>query len=142
MFFGETIEETRSFFFSAWQKYKTHQTLSPFERQLADVIMQHPEYHTLLEASGSQQKHYFPELGETNPFLHLGFHLAIRDQISLNRPDGITVIYQKLLQQHADPLVVEHLLMDALAECLWQAQRQKTAPNEQDYIMACEKLTF
>jgi hypothetical protein len=70
----------------------------------------------------------------------MGFHLAIRDQVATDRPPGIKNIYQRLIKKDKDALMVEHLLMDHLAECLWQAQRSRSMPDEASYIRACRGL--
>ncbi len=70
----------------------------------------------------------------------MGLHLAIRDQVNTNRPAGIGQIYQKLMQKYADHLIVEHLMMDFLAECLWQAQRDSSTPDEKKYLTDLEHL--
>ncbi len=141
MFYSNDIQDTRQLFFSSWQKYQKKQPLLPLEKQIVDVIKMHPEFHALLEkAMLHPEMTYFPELGQTNPFLHMGFHLAIQDQIATNRPLGITAIYQTLITQYKDASTVEHLLMQHLAECLWQAQRTQQAPDEISYIEACRQL--
>ncbi len=141
MFYGESVQDTRPLFYSSWQKYRQNQPLLPLERQIVDVIILHPEYHALLETPRPHHDEaYFPELGQTNPFLHMGFHLAVRDQVATDRPLGIRPIYQQLLNQYADLAVVEHLLMEHLAECLWQAQRSHSMPDEARYLNACNQL--
>ena len=117
------------------------QVLLPLEQQIVEVIIAHPEYHPMLEAAvGHQDQAYFPEMGQSNPFLHMGLHLAVREQISTDRPAGIGHIYQKLLKKYADHLNVEHLMIEHLAECLWQAQRDNNQPNEQAYLHALKRL--
>lgn len=141
MFYGETVQDTRQLFFSSWRKYRQNEVLYPLEQQIVDVILMHPEYHHILESSnGPKDQAYFPELGQTNPFMHMGFHLAIRDQIAMDRPAGITAIYQQLITKYADVATVEHLLMEHLAECLWQAQRTQSMPDEEKYLQACQQL--
>ncbi|HHF7379523.1 TPA: DUF1841 family protein, partial [Legionella feeleii] len=141
MFYGDNVQDTRQLFFSSWQKYLQKQPLLPLEQQIVDVILVHPEYHRLLEtASPHDSQPYFPELGQTNPFLHMGLHIAIREQISTDRPGGIDSLYRQLLQKYSDRLVVEHLMMDCLAESLWRAQRSQTFPNEKDYLDALNRL--
>ena len=141
MFYGDTVQDTRQLFFLSWQKYRQHQALMPLEQQIVDVIILHPEYHALLEAKAlPQDQAYFPELGQTNPFLHMGLHLAIRDQIATDRPAGIASVYTQLIHKHKDALMVEHLLIDHLAECLWQAQRSQCQPDEAAYLQACRQL--
>ncbi len=141
MFYGNTQQDTRRLFFTSWEKYRNNAALTPLEQQLVDVICLHPEYHALLESSSTMHQSYFPELGQTNPFLHMGLHLAIRDQVTTDRPAGIAQIYQQLLKKYHDTATVEHLMMDHLAECLWQAQRDQCAPNEIAYLSACQKLS-
>ena len=139
MFYGNTIQDTRQLFFVSWKKYKQKKVLLPLEQQLIDVILLHPEYHALLDA-GDVQSNYFSELGQSNPFLHLGLHLTIRDQVATNRPLGITRVFQQLLKKHIDVHTVEHLIMEPLAECLWLAQRNQSVPNEEAYLIACRQL--
>ncbi|MDP3706075.1 MAG: DUF1841 family protein [Legionellaceae bacterium] len=139
MFYGNTIQDTRQMFFVSWQKYNQKKPLLPVEQQLIDVILRHPEYHILL-SSGDAQSSYFPELGQSNPFLHMGLHLTIRDQVATNRPFGITTAFQQLLKKHTDAHTVEHLIMEPLAECLWHAQRNQGEPDEAAYLIACRQL--
>lgn len=141
MFYGDTVQDTRQLFFLSWRKYRQHQPLLPLEKQIVDVIIAHPEYHALLEATDlPKEQAYFPELGQTNPFLHMGLHLAIRDQIATDRPAGITNIYNQLVLKYTDAMMVEHLLMDFLAESLWLAQRNQVMPDEANYLQACRQL--
>lgn len=140
MFYGNNIEDTRKMFFDSWRKFLAKETLTPLEQQLVAVIGDHPEYHRLLENTANLQQNYFPELGESNPFLHMGLHLAVRDQVALDNPPGIRQAYQHLLQQYHAPLMAEHLMIDCLAECLWLAQKNNQMPDNNAYINACKKL--
>ena len=139
MFFGDTTQDTRKFFYHTWRNYSKHQPLSPLETQILEVILQHPEYHSILEAQDSEAE-FVAAQGQMNPFLHMGLHLAIRDQVAMDRPQGIGALYQQILQQHGDRSQVEHLMMDPLMDCLWQAQRQNRLPDEQAYLQACQAL--
>ena len=141
MFYGDTVQDTRKLFFESWKKYRQNKPLLALEQQLVDVIMMHPEYQPMLEVEATQQTQtYFPELGQSNPFLHMGLHLAIRDQVATNRPVGIASIYQRLVKQYSDLATVEHLIMEHLGECLWLAQRNQCMPDEIAYLSACQQL--
>lgn len=143
MFYGNNVQDTRQLFFDSWAKYKTKKPLLPLESEIVEVIRVHPEYHAMLEQPEKlKEKHYFPETGESNPFLHMGLHLAIREQLATDRPLGIAAVYQKLLVKIKDPLAVEHLMMDQLAECLWLAQRHHQTPDEQLYLNRLNALTI
>lgn len=141
MFYGDTIQDTRQVFFVTWQKYKQNQILQPLEEQIIAVVLSHPEYQKFLESPEKyRDKEFLPELNETNPFLHMGLHLAVREQIATNRPAGITQIYNKLLHKYSDHLEVEHRFMEVLAEYLWQAQTGKIELNEENYREMLAKL--
>lgn len=142
MFYGDNVQDTRQLFFDSWTKHKAKQPLLPLEAQIADVILMHPEYHTLLEQPEKlKDKTYFPEIGETNPFLHMGLHLAVREQLATNRPEGIRDLYQQFQNQQMAPHEIEHLMMEQLAECLWIAQRDHQLPDEKAYYERLKTLS-
>lgn len=135
MFYGDTVQDTRQMFFTGWEKYKSNKPLSPLEKEIVQVILAHPEYHKIIEQPEQFHEHtYYPELGETNPFLHMGLHLAVREQIVTNRPIGIKSAYDSLMHKYKNPMTVEHLIMEQLAECLWLSQKNNQPPDEQHYI--------
>ena len=137
--FYDNIADIRQQFITCWAHYQQQKPLTPLEQQLVSVIIAHPEFQANLEDRQALQRQYFPELGETNPFLHMGLHLAIREQVQTNRPAGIQAIYHQL-STRLSPLDAEHALMNCLAECLWQAQRQQTPPDEAAFLHACTQL--
>jgi hypothetical protein len=135
MLHGDTREETRGVFFSSWVKYKTGLSLSALETQVVAVIQLHPMYHTFFE----HQQAVFQHDKQDNPFLHLGLHLAVRDQIALDRPSGISAIYQALYVQYKDAHTAEHVLMECFSACLWTAQNRGALPDEQTYLHDCRQ---
>jgi len=92
-------DSSRKFFSEVWEKYKKKMPLEALEQVVLDIIFQHPEYHKILEMDETDvaAMEFLPEAGMTNPFLHMGMHIAIQEQIGSNRPEGITVLYQQLL---------------------------------------------
>jgi len=140
MIFNDDRDQLRQMYYQTWQKVKSQQSLEALERDIAEVIAEHPEYHKLLDHPEGQYKDYLPELGETNPFLHMGLHLGIREQVQLDRPAGIRTIFQNLMQKFHSALEVEHHIMDCLVETLWQAQRNNTLPDEQAYLQRLQNL--
>lgn len=137
MLFPQDRNEIRRFFCEAWRKHREGLPLEPLGRLVAEVILRHPEYHPLLEdPETALNREYLPELGETNPFLHLGLHIAIQEQITTDRPPGILAAYRGLVTRCGDPHTAEHHMMECLGEALWHAQRNGGAPDEQAYL-AC-----
>jgi hypothetical protein len=134
MFANASREQTRRMFLEAWRKFSARAPLQPFEAQIAAVIAEHPEYLPFIESGESAVG---AELEGHNPFLHMGLHLAIREQVATDRPAGIRAIHASLAQKQGSVLEGEHVMIDALAEALWQAQRDNRMPDEQAYL---EKL--
>jgi Domain of unknown function (DUF1841) len=138
--FGQDRNELRKMYAEAWRKRCDELPLTPLEAQIADVVVCHPEYHA--EVLGDElDKDYSPEGGKTNPFLHMGLHLGIREQVATNRPAGIRTIYASLTSKTGDAHLAEHRMIDCLAETLWEAQSQNTAPDEHAYLDRLYQLT-
>src|SRR5690348_8506952 len=130
IFSGQNREQLRQMYRSSWRKYSARRHLEPLEAQVAAVIAEHPEYIPLLD-SGPQAltSDYTPEGGRENPFLHMGLHLAIREQVATDRPPGIARIHRSLSKRLGDPHAAEHAMLERLAETLWEAQRSARAPD-------------
>lgn len=141
MLFSNDRQKMRQFFFDIWQKQTSGAALEPMEQLIAGIIEQHPEYHALLSNPDAViDRDYTPEMGQSNPFLHMAMHIAIQEQVATQRPKGIVSVYQSLIEKHTDQHNAEHLMMEPLGEMLMQAQRQNGAPNEKAYLKGLKKL--
>ncbi len=141
MLFGQDRDQLRAVYCQAWQDRCGGKPLQPLQAQIVSVIEQHPEYQSLLEhPERALSRDYLPESGQTNPFLHMGMHLAIQDQISTDRPPGIRELYRQLLAGYADAHQLQHELMECLAEMLWRAQHDATVPDEARYLSCIRAL--
>lgn len=141
MLFTQDRTRTRQLFRRTWQKHYRGEVLEPLEKQIASLLEEHPEYHALLQGNDDVLDHDFTaEDGFENPFLHLSLHLALREQVGTDRPAGIASITRSLLLKTGDGHAVEHLMIERLGMCLWEAQRQGTAPDEQRYLDSLRTL--
>lgn len=135
-------DSSRKFFLEVWKKYKKQAPLEALEQLVLEVILQHPEYHEILNR-GEQEiaiMDFLPEQGMSNPFLHMGMHIAIQEQRNTDRPAGIVILYQQLLFKYASVHDLEHSMMECLGETLWQAQRNNTLPDEAQYLERVKRL--
>ena len=141
VFAGEGREQMRRRYLQAWRKFSAREPLEPLEGQLAAVIAEHPEYIGWLESGDAALGAEFtPEGRGENPFLHMGLHLAIREQVSTDRPAGITAIHHALTARAGGVHEAEHRMIVPLAEALWEAQRSGSAPDEQAYLKRLRRL--
>ena len=133
-------EELRRTWQLAWEKACAGQPLSPLEALLADVLRMHPEYQAAIGQEGALARDWLPAGGESNPFLHMGLHVALREGIAANRPAGLAEIAGTLARASGDAHRAEHQLMDCLAQTLWEAERDRTPPDEAAFLERARRL--
>lgn len=140
--YNPSRDQARQFLFDAWAKFKQQSALTDLEKIAVEVIQMHPEYHAILDAPERyMNQQYFPEMGETNPFLHISLHLSIIEQISINQPIGIAQAYANLLEKHQDKHLAQHDILDCLAETIWHAQRNNSALDSAHYLNLLQQKT-
>jgi len=131
----------RRLYVEAWRKHRDGRPLEPLEHQIVAVVEQHPEYHALLEdGAEAVGRDFTPEAGQSNPFLHMGLHLAIREQSATDRPAGIAAIRAELARRLANPHEAEHRMLERLGEALWLSQRTGRPPDEAAYLESLRQL--
>lgn len=141
MVFSNERQDLRKAYFDAWQKHLRGEKLLPLEKQIVNLILHHPEYQEIFAHPDKYQDYSFTELNnEPNPFLHLGLHMTLLEQISTNRPKGITAIYRDIVETFGEPHHAEHHIIEILADTLWGAMQENKAPDEKAYIKQLKKL--
>ena len=130
LFTGHDREALRATWREAWRRRRAGLPLAPLQAQLADIVAMHPEYQALLgDEAAPEGRDRGPGQGESNPFLHMGLHAAVRDAVATDRPPGMRGAFEGLLQRAATPHEAEHVLADCLGETLWEAQRAAQPPD-------------
>ena len=136
MIFGDNREAIRQAYRDAWQKAAEEKVLSPLEAQIVAVIEEHPEFLAAIENAEPVDD----QLMSKNPFLHMGLHLTIRDQVKLDQPRGIRRVFEQLSASCGDAHAAEHQMFDALAETLWDAQQRRAEPDVAVYMERLRRL--
>ena len=137
--FGQDRRALRAVWRGAWRKHRAGLPLEPLEAQLADLVAIHPEYHGALEDEDPDRE-WTPELGQGNPFMHLGLHAAVRDGLATDRPKGLRAAYHEIVARSRDAHEAEHVLLECLGETLWEAQRNGLPPDEGAYLARVQRL--
>jgi len=132
--FTHDRDKLRQVFFDTWRKMKNKEIMIPLEEKISRIIELHPEYHAFLDQPENRARDFLPEMGETNPFLHLSLHISIEEQLSVDRPVGIRTAFKNVLQAIKDPHEATHACMECLAETMWSAQRENRQPDDDDYL--------
>src|ERR1019366_10734245 len=124
-----TRDQLRQAYADAWRKHLSRAPLTPLEAMIADVIGLHPEYQTIMQDTEAALGFEPTAAGaRENPYLHMGLHMAVREQVSIDRPPGVRDLHRQLQLRCGDLHSAEHVMMEALAETLWEAQRSGRAP--------------
>ena len=138
---NQSRDDLRRAYVEAWRKRREGLPIEPLEAQIADVIELHPEYQSALEnPDRTLDRDYTPDGGQSNPFLHMGLHLAVRDQVATDRPAGIRQAFQGVTARLGSAHDAEHRVIECLAEALWEAQRSSRMPDEQAYLARVRAL--
>ena len=130
-----TRDQLRLAYSDAWRKHLAGSPLTSLEAMLSDVIGLHPEYQALVK-DGDAALAFEPGAAAAveNPFLHMGLHMAVREQVAIDRPPGVRDLHRRLQAQCGDVHGAEHALMEALAETLWEAQTAGRPADESHYL--------
>ncbi|MGI9265392.1 MAG: DUF1841 family protein [Gammaproteobacteria bacterium] len=140
MFYPDDRNALRQMYLEAWRRSRAGLPMEPVQTSIAMVVAEHPEYHELLESEHSMDRDWTPDDGVANPFLHMGMHLAIREQVGTNRPPGIATIHNTLSNKLGSHHEAEHLMMESLGEVLWRAQRDGVLPDDAVYLENLKRL--
>ena len=141
LFSGQDRDAMRAAWRTAWARHLARLPLAPLQAQMTEVMALHPEYHAQLletEALAPQLREDSESAGRA--FLHLGLHLALREQLSTDRPKGIALVHQRLSTRGFEAHGAEHRMMDVLERTLWEAQRAGHPPDEALYLEALRRL--
>ena len=140
-FHDQSRDQLRQMYIDAWRKRCERLPMEPLEAQIADLIEMHPEYQAALEDPDRVlDRDYSPEGGQSNPFLHMGLHLAIREQIGTDRPAGIRQAYVDIARRLGSEHDAEHQMIELLAQAMWEAQRTGLPPDERAYLERIKSL--
>ena len=143
--FAPTQAEVRRFFCSVYAKSQAGLPMEAIEQIAAQWIAEHPEYHAVLANEESALAAQYPSdgAGDTrqmgNPFLHLSMHLSITEQCSIDQPRGIRQAVELLTKRKDDLHAAHHAAMDCLGQMLWDAQRNKAAPDGEAYVACVQR---
>ncbi len=133
--FNPSREQVRDFFFETWRKYRAGEPLAGLETVALEISLLHPEYHAVLDdPERFREQEYFPELGETNPFLHMSLHMALEEQLSIDQPQGVVGRFGKLIARTGDRHAALHEALECLAEMVWRAQKDSAPPDAAAYL--------
>ena len=138
--FQPSQDDVRRFFCEVWRKHSLGLPMEPMELQAAPWVAEHPEYaDDLRDLEAALAARFTVEEGRTNPFLHLGMHLSIAEQVSIDQPRGIRQAVDLLAARRPSLHQAHHEVMECLGDMLWQSQRSGLPPDGLAYLEAVRR---
>jgi hypothetical protein len=139
--FNPSKDQVREFFCGAWKKHQDSGVLTPLESIAARWMVEHPEYHSLLDQpEAAKAQDFSVENGQTNPFLHLSMHMSLSEQTQIDQPIGIRQICRHLMMKLDSEHSAHHQMMECLGRVLWESSRTGNEPNMQSYLEELQLL--
>lgn len=115
----------RQLFYNAWQRHLAGQPLSEFDHGIVEVLRCYPEYIRAMRPESIDVE------GGENPYLVLGAHMEVKEQIRLDRPAGI----RSLIAQSSKGIdYVESVMVELLVHTLKAAQLGNKPPDYKVYL--------
>lgn len=140
MLWGQDRSSLREVFANVWRDRQAGKPLDKQALMIADVVAMHPEYHADIDSGVARDRDYDGSDGQTNPFLHMAMHIAVREQLVVDLPPGVVKIHAQLASGLNDVHAAEHQMLECLAEVLWIAQRDAREPDIDEYVQALKRL--
>lgn len=130
----------RAVFFTAWRKHRAGEPTAGIERLIIEVALLHPQYHAMLDDKGDTDRNFAAADDAVNPFLHMGMHITLLEQLAIDQPRGVAACYQRVRARAADDHQAQHRMLECLGEWIWRAQRDGVPPSPDAYLDCLRRL--
>ncbi len=110
-----------------WQVAKTGDlsSLSPEDKKLAEIMLEHEEYHNQFEIADLLSEHEYDVNTETNPFLHITLHAIAETQLANKDPIEVYQFYNAMRKKKASRHDALHLICVVLAPFIFKVLQEK-----------------
>ncbi|MDI6753046.1 MAG: DUF1841 family protein [Thermodesulfobacteriota bacterium] len=118
-----------------WEIAKTGDlsTLSPENKKLAEIMLEHEEYHNQFEIADLLSEHEYDVDNEINPFLHVTIHAIAETQLENRDPIEVYQFYNAMRKKKASHHEAVHLICAVLAPFIFKTGRDKKMFDLEEY---------
>ncbi len=134
-----TSLQMREMFFSVWDKRQDGVNLSLVEQQIWYVISAYSEFHYIF---ANPDKYMFKDTwsDDKNPFLCMGLHLGVMEQVINDSPEGIKPLYLKLCEQMKYAVKAEIAMRKVMVRFVKKTANENKPLDSRKYLLALETL--
>jgi hypothetical protein len=118
-----------------WEIAKTGDlsTLSPEDKKLAEIMLEHEEYRNQFEVADLLGEHEYDVDKEVNPFLHVTMHAVAENQLENRDPIEVYQFYNAMRKKKASHHETVHLICAILAPLIFKTLQEKKVFDLEEY---------
>jgi len=118
-----------------WEIAKTGDlsTLSAEDKKLAEIMLEHEEYHNQFEIADLLSEHEYDADSEVNPFLHVTMHAIAETQLENRDPIEVYQFYNAMRKKKASHHEAVHLICAVLAPLMFKTLKEKKVFELEEY---------
>ena len=118
-----------------WQIAKTGDlsTLSPEDKKMAEIMLEHEEYHNQFEIADHLTEHEYDVENEVNPFLHVTLHGIAETQLENRDPIEVYQFYNAMRKKKASHHESMHLICAALVPLMFKTIKENKVFDLEKY---------
>jgi hypothetical protein len=118
-----------------WEIAKTGDlnTLSPEDKKLAEIMLEHEEYHNQFEIADLLSEHEYDVDKEVNPFVHVTMHGIAETQLENKDPIEVYQFYNAMRKKKASHHEAVHLICAVLAPLIFETLKEKKMFDLEEY---------
>ena len=127
-----------------WEIAKTGDLsgLSSEHKKLAEIMLEHEEFHNQFEIADVLSEHEYDPDKETDPFLHVTMHAIAETQLENRDPIEVYEFYNAMRKKKASHHDAVHLIGVVLLPLLWRTLREQRAFDLDEYRSRLKNLKY
>jgi len=135
-----TRERTRT----VWEIAKTGDLsgLSPEDKKLAEIMLEHEEFHNQFEIADILGEHEYDPDKEINPFFHVTMHVIAETQLENRDPIEVYQFYNAMRKKKASHHDAVHLIGVVLVPLIFTTLREQKAFDLEEYQSRLKKFKY
>jgi len=118
-----------------WEIAKTGDlsTLSSEDKKLAEMMLEHEEYHNQFEIADLLSEHEYDVDNEVNPFLHVSMHAIAETQMENRDPIEVYQFYNAMRKKKASHHEAVHLICAVLTPLIFETLQERKVFDLEKY---------
>lgn len=121
-----------------WHRIQAEAELSGDDKRLADILLEHEEYHAFWAGEAADDP---IAAGEGDPYLHVSLHLAIENQIVEDSPRQVHRYVLQRTAENASRHETIHEIVAVFSEYLFEALRYRRQFNRSEYTQRLHEMS-